>query len=158
MILYHGSLEIVEYPKILTPTRTLDFGAGFYTTSSEEQAKRWVIRKLKDKSERGFINVYEFNINEDLNTLKFAKADDDWIEFVMKNRRQKGFQHNYDLVCGPVANDRVYGSFALYESGYLDKEGLIRNLKAYKLVDQILFHTDKSLSCLKFIKYEEVRL
>ena len=49
-----------------------------------------------------------------------------------------------DLVYGPVANDRVYAAFALYESELLDKEGLIKELKTYKLVDQMLFHTDKS--------------
>ncbi|MBY6825647.1 DUF3990 domain-containing protein, partial [Clostridium botulinum] len=32
MILYHGSNVIVEDPKIIKATRTLDFGYGFYTT------------------------------------------------------------------------------------------------------------------------------
>ena len=37
--LYHGSLEIVEFPKILKPNRTLDYGKGFYTTTDFNQAK-----------------------------------------------------------------------------------------------------------------------
>lgn len=29
MKLYHGSIEVVEFPEIRTPNRTLDYGAGF---------------------------------------------------------------------------------------------------------------------------------
>ena len=39
MKLYHGSIEEVKHPKILKPNRTLDYGMGFYTTTSENQAK-----------------------------------------------------------------------------------------------------------------------
>lgn len=35
---YHGSLEIVKEPRIIESSRTLDYGCGFYTTSSYEQA------------------------------------------------------------------------------------------------------------------------
>lgn len=31
MKLYHGSLQIVNEPRILVPNRTLDYGTGFYT-------------------------------------------------------------------------------------------------------------------------------
>lgn len=34
MKIYHGSLEMVEQPKILQPNRKLDYGEGFYTTTS----------------------------------------------------------------------------------------------------------------------------
>ena len=32
MILYHGSIEIVENLEIRIPSRFLDYGYGFYTT------------------------------------------------------------------------------------------------------------------------------
>lgn len=41
MILYHGSNVKVEQPKIIVSNRTLDFGAGFYITSDENQAMKW---------------------------------------------------------------------------------------------------------------------
>ena len=37
-LLYHGSDVVVENPKILASARTLDFGAGFYTTTNSGQA------------------------------------------------------------------------------------------------------------------------
>lgn len=66
------------------------------------------------------------------------------------NRTQKGFSHSYDIVFGPVANDRVYAAFALYEGGLLSKQDLIAALKTYKLVDQYLFHTEIALQYLTF--------
>ncbi len=36
MILYHGSNVVVTDPKIIKANRTLDFGNGFYTTTSKE--------------------------------------------------------------------------------------------------------------------------
>lgn len=46
MILYHGSIEIVDNPEIRIPSRSLDYGSGFYTTTSFKQAEDWVKRKL----------------------------------------------------------------------------------------------------------------
>ena len=42
MIIYHGSLELVEKPEIRKSNRLLDYGSGFYTTTSVEQAEAWV--------------------------------------------------------------------------------------------------------------------
>ena len=76
----------------------------------------------------------------------------------MLNRRQRGFTHDYDVVYGPVANDRVYAAFALYEGNLIDKQTLITELKTYKLVDQYLFHTERSLGLLKFLEAKEISL
>ena len=76
----------------------------------------------------------------------------------MKNRLQEGFDHNYDIVYGPVANDHVYTAFALYEGGIISKQALIDELRTYKLVDQYLFHTERALSTLQFIEAKEIAL
>ena len=52
--------------------------------------------------------------------------------FVMANRMQKGYVHDYDIVYGPVANDCVYAAFALYEGRLISKQVLIAELRAYK--------------------------
>ena len=44
MICYHGSDTIVDIPRILEVKRPLDFGGGFYVTTSEVQAKSWAIK------------------------------------------------------------------------------------------------------------------
>ena len=40
MKLYHGSNIAVSKPEILVSDRKLDFGTGFYLTSSSEQARK----------------------------------------------------------------------------------------------------------------------
>lgn len=40
MICYYGSDTVVDTPKTLEPERPLDFGGGFYVTTSEIQAKK----------------------------------------------------------------------------------------------------------------------
>ena len=62
MFLYHGGLEIVDTPEIRKPNRTLDYGAGFYLTSSLQQASDWVRRKLKNGITKGYANIYNYDI------------------------------------------------------------------------------------------------
>lgn len=161
MKLYHGSLEIVQKPEIRKANRTLDYGSGFYTTTSCEQAEAWVRRRMDEaKQNKGYVNVYEIPevLPTSLRQLFFQSPTEDWVDFVMRNRTEKGFVHDYDIVYGPVANDRVYAAFALYEGGLLNKQDLIKELKAYKLVDQYLFHTERAIQALTFIEAKEVML
>ena len=159
MKLYHGSVEIVKKPEIRESNRTLDYGKGFYCTTSYEQAADWVRRRLKEHdSNLGFVNIYEFNENlmNSFKSLTFESPTEDWLDFVMQNRTIRGYCHDYDIVYGPVANDRVYAAFALYEGGVINKQELIAELKTYKLVDQYLFHTEQALSALLYIEGKEV--
>ena len=159
MTLYHGSLEIVENPQILQANRPLDFGTGFYTTTSLQQARRWVkLRMEQSQVSVGFINIYQYTPKRDLHTRLFRSANEAWVDFVHANRTVQDYNHDYDIVTGPVANDNVYLSFNLYESGIISKRELIRRLKTYKLVDQLLFHTERSLDTLKYVGNKEVRI
>ena len=161
MILYHGSLERVAQPEIRESNRTLDYGTGVYATTSYQQAEDWVRRRMKEaKEKRGYVNEYELNTEmlADLKCLYFDTPTEEWLDFVMKNRTDRHFSHNYDVVYGPVANDSVYAAFALYEGGLLNKQNLIAELKTFKLVDQYLFHTNKSLATIKFLEAKQILL
>ncbi len=154
---YHGSIDEVVNPEIRQPNRSLDYGAGFYTTTSYEQAKRWVERRMKDKGVAvGYVNIYELDekLVKNMKSLFFEKPTEEWVSFVMRNRTERNFIHDYDVVYGPVADDSVYTQFALYEGGIISLPTLIHELKTYKLVDQYLFHTEKSLLAIKFVESE----
>lgn len=58
--LYHGSNVTVDMPKILPKLRALDFGCGFYLTSSYAQAERWakVIFKRRQAGQP-IVNMWE---------------------------------------------------------------------------------------------------
>jgi hypothetical protein len=161
MILFHGSLESISQPEIRQPNRTLDYGAGFYATTSQQQAEDWVKRRMRESyATIGFVNEYNLNgdVLKKLKCLFFDSPTEEWLDFVMKNRTDRHFTHDYDVVYGPVANDRVYAAFALYEGGLLSKQNLIAELKTYKLVDQYLFHTANSLKAIEFIKAKQIGL
>ena len=161
MKIYHGSIDKVEVPEIRESNRTLDYGRGFYTTTSFKQAEDWVRRRMSEnKVSVGYVCVYELDESalQNLKALVFETPTDEWVDFVMKNRTLKGYEHEYDLVYGPVANDKVYAAFALYEGGLIDKNTLISELKTYKLVDQYLFHTAQALQYIKFEEAKEVML
>ena len=66
--------------------------------------------------------------------------------------------HDYDIVYGPVADDSVYTQFTLYEGGIISMPTLIQELKTYKLVDQYLFHTKKSLQAIKFVESKIIKI
>jgi len=79
MIVYHGSLDIIAKPEIRESNRTLDYGSGFYTTTSSQQAEDWVRRRMKGSEvERGYVNIYEFTTvplkwtNRSLKSLKYS--------------------------------------------------------------------------------------
>lgn len=158
MKLYHGSIEEVPNPEIRRPNRTLDYGSGFYTTTNRQQAADWAVRRLGVGCHSVFVNIYEVDIEaiRKANTLWFDTPNEAWVDFVYSNRNNPLFEHSYDFVYGPVANDRVYAQFALYEAGLISKQTLIHELKAYKLVDQLLFHTPSSLESLHFVDADNI--
>ena len=161
MKIYHGSIVVVERPELRQSNRTLDYGSGFYATTSIKQAEDWVRRRMKEnEATHGYVNTYVFEESalQALNCLIFPAPTEDWVDFVMQNRTQKGFTHSFDIVYGPVANDRVYAAFALYEGGLISKQQLITELRTYKLVDQYLFHTEEALKSLTFIEAKEVKI
>ena len=70
---------IVDHPQILPGSRLLDFGAGFYTTRSYDQAERWAKTKMRrENGHIGFVSVYEFDeaaARQMTHIREFAQAD-----------------------------------------------------------------------------------
>ena len=159
MKLYHGSTVAVRKPSLRPGRQNADFGKGFYTTSNPEQAERWAhIKQERENAPRAVVSVYEFDEalldSPDWNIRQFTGADEAWLFFVTGCRKSRG--HDYDLVLGPVANDKVFTTVNLFESGVLSAEAAILQLKAYKTYDQLSFHTRKVISQLKFVESIEV--
>ena len=162
MKLYHGGLVEIQVPRIIVGDHIGDFGVGFYTTTSLQQARRFVKTKCdREKKTCGVVSI--FDVRDDYLQLPvfrvrvFKKADEDWARFVEANRRNPIYEHDIDLIFGTVANDQVYASFALFDSNLIDFAELINRLKVRKLTDQVLFHTEKSLSLLKYAGSEVVQ-
>lgn len=160
MRLYHGSNVEVHKPSLRLSRNKTDFGKGFYTTTSAEQAEHWTSIKIdRAKTGRRVVSVFEIDdallTNPDLKIREFHGPDEAWLNFVVDSR--KGVKHDYDLVFGPVANDKVFTVVNLYESDVIDAPAAIAQLKAYKTYNQLSFHTDKVIGALKFVESYEVQ-
>lgn len=158
---YHGSTVCVPQPSLQPLTRRLDFGAGFYTTSDLEQARKWARiknRRMMDLS--AIVSIYDATAafeSGDLRVKHFENADEQWLDFVMKYRTGEDLPGaGFDIIRGPVANDTLYETLSLYERGVLNHAETIVRLRTHKLADQIVFVTDIALSLLKYEGCEEV--
>lgn len=155
MILYHGSNQPIVNIDLSQGKKFKDFGQGFYTTHIREQAAYWA-KRITDRY-GGIPTVTEFNFSLDeavaagLNMKIFENPDKEWALFVMANRKQGGeeFHHDYDIVIGPVADDRMARLFGLYDMEIIDLDAVVAGLVYKDLNSQYFFATEKSL---KFIR------
>ncbi len=161
MKLYHGSNMVVDTPKILGRLRALDFGVGFYCTSSKQQAEKWAKSVVRRRQEgKAIVNIYEIDDNAltGETVLTFDEPMEAWLDFVVANRKDSSLQQrHYDIIVGPVANDNTLPVIDDYMDGRYTKQEAIARLLPQKLVDQIVFTSAQSLSALKFIEAEEVK-
>ncbi len=154
MILYHGSNVIVDKPALVPQNRFLDFGKGFYTTENKVQAISFaekVYRRRKEGSP--IVSVYDFDeklLFPDYSIIRFDSPDEAWLDFVFAHRSGTYQGKIYELIYGPVANDDIFATFTLYAGGELTKEETLSRLKIKKLYNQMVFSSERVLSCLKF--------
>lgn len=158
--LYHGSNVEVRKPSLRRSRKKTDFGRGFYTTTQKEQAEHWTSIKM-DRAKKGRRVVSVFEVDEtilsnlEFKIREFHGPDEAWLNFVVNSR--KGIEHDYDLVFGPVANDKVFTVVNLYESGVINATTAIAELKAYKTYNQLSFHTERVIKELRFVESYEVK-
>ena len=153
MKLYHGSNVAVKQPKIIVSDRRLDFGTGFYLTTSYQQAERWAeLTTARRKKGEETITIFDFDEEnaEKLNILRFEKPDKNWLRYAANNRNNENAEDNYDIVIGPVANDRTAPVIAAYFAGIYDEDETIKRLLPQKLRDQYAFKTNAALEYLIF--------
>ncbi len=155
--LYHGTNCKFSRIDLSKSRKSRDFGTGFYTTTLFEQAKKWAENLYIRYGGSGkFVKEYEAVLDYRLNILTFDSMNRDWLEFIKENRMNGGLSHTYDIVRGAVANDNTMRTIALYVSGVYTEEMALEQLQFFKANDQISFHTQKALNCLKFIRDIEI--
>ena len=160
--LYHGTDCLFDEPDLAKCNPNKDFGRGFYLTPDLAAAKRMAERaNERDGWSGGPRYVLTYLLDEtaiaDLTVRRFAlPLNEECARFVMANRlpRTKVVDHNrdnrYDLVVGPVADDKMVGLFKMFERGIWTIERVVEELRYKKLTVQYSFHTPKALSKLTF--------
>ena len=81
------------------------------------QSEEWAYRlSLREKKEKYFVYEFLFNESDTLKVKRFNSLNKEWLEFIKENRSKGGLQHGYDVVIGPVADDRTMETVQFYQS------------------------------------------
>ena len=159
LILYHGSNMDFETVDLSSSRDKRDFGKGFYTTTLREQARDWAaIFFDRYKGDGIFVYEMELELSSGVSIKSYEGLSEEWLLMVQKNRILGGIQHTYDIVQGPVANDKTTRTIALYMAGIITAEDAIKRLQFNQLNNQVSLHTHAAISHLKMTgkhKYEE---
>ena len=157
MKLYHGSNQPILEIDLSKGKEYKDFGKGFYTTHLYEQAVFWSNRIADRFGGTATVTEFEFNldaaITDGLSVKIFENPDKEWALFVMANRKrgETTFRHEYDIVIGPVADDRMARLFGLYEMDFINLDAVVAGLVYKDLNSQYFFATERSLNYIRRI-------
>lgn len=174
--LYHGSYIAVPEIDLSKCNSGLDFGKGFYVTTSYEQARSFVPNSIRRNIRAGVISgqfciadgrvsVYRFHAAKHLNIRIFDDANKDWLHFVAANRDKTLFPalltkfENIDIVGGKIADDNTSRVLAGYVTGLFGNPGsettdafVIQSLLPNRLSNQFCLRTPTAIGALEFIR------
>lgn len=157
MILYHGSMVVVEKPDVVHSRKRLDFGQGFYATPLIDQAKS-LCRRYIYSGLAAYISKYQLDEevfrNIKVRVLQFEAYSEEWLDFVFSCRRGQD-KSDYDIVMGGVANDKVFDTVELYFGGLIEKGKALKRLKYEKPNFQICIRSQEVLD--RYLHFEEGR-
>ena len=156
MKLYHGSTVEIKEIDIAKSKPNKDFGRGFYLSADKQQAQRLAEYKAYQIGGNPVINVYDFDerllTDGTLKVRRFNSYSKDWAEFIFANRQSKTGEsiHDYDVVIGPIANDKVGVQVRKYFDKEITLETFLENLKYMKgITFQYFFGTEKAIKYLR---------
>lgn len=156
MILYHGSNVDIQDIDLDKSKPNKDFGKGFYLSDNESQALDMANFKSNILGGKPVISKFEFNNDylhsEDLKIRIFDNYSEEWSRFVLMNRTVTDDVQleNYDIVYGPIANDRVGAQINKLLDGNIDMQEFLNRLKYMKgITFQYYFGTDKAIKLLR---------
>lgn len=152
MILYHGSNIIIEQIDLSKSKPNKDFGRGFYLSDNEAQAYEMAVFKSMQLGGEPAISKFEFDdtiMNEaSLRVKVFEDYSEEWADFVYANREGKPVDQ-YDIVYGPIANDKVGLQIRKLKDGTIDKAEFMNRLKYMKGVTfQFFFGSEEAIKHL----------
>lgn len=174
-VLYHGSYCEVQDIDLKHCSRGMDFGRGFYVTSSRQQAISYIpssVRKaIRQKRipanypvDDGRLNTYRLDeATPELFVHCFRTADIEWLHYVACQRNEKLFPklrwkyREVDIIGGKVADDATSTVLNAYVNGGYGEPGTVQAdrmalqlLIPDRLEDQFCFRTPDAIAALSF--------
>lgn len=157
MKLYHGSTIDIQQVELGKSKPNKDFGRAFYLSDNEQQAMEMAQFRAEFEDTVPVVNVYEFDeaLFQQFRYKRFEEYSEDWAHFVYDHRTEPNglTLHAYDIVYGPIANDRVGAQIARFKQGYITFDEFLRCIQYIKgITFQYAFCTQKAIDKLIKIK------
>ena len=155
MILYHGSYTKINVIDLQLGRRGKDFGKGFYLTAVKEDAA--IMAKTAVQREMfgaPTLNVYDFDeramTNGKLDVKIFEGYSLEWARFVYANRSNQSRHpiHCYDIVYGPIADDRIGLQMWRMAQGYINEAQFAKEIEYIRPTFQYFFGSEAALKYL----------
>ena len=157
MRLLHGSnVEIIK-PNLAKCQSLNDYGRGFYLTPQWQRAYLMAKRRAGRDGGEPVVTPFMFYLSKahehDLKVKEFKGFSAEWSRFIILNRTDETFSHDYDVVIGPVADAFVdkeierhiqkYGKHYLETAALLDFAEQVSQFGSKYI--QYCFCTEKAL-------------
>lgn len=155
MKLHHGTNTDFETINLQKSNKNKDFGQGFYLTADKDQAGQMAANKTALLGGSAQILEYECPENilevKNLKVKAFSGYSKEWAEFILLNRNKSSEkrQHDYDVVYGPIADDKVGLQIKFYQQNFISLDVLMDRLKFNHVTFQYYFGTERALEFLK---------
>ena len=133
--LYHGSNVLIKDINLALCNPYKDFGQAFYLTTEKDRAMDVALARVDIFGGEPVVNAYCFDENHladgTLSFKSFEGYTEEWADFIYNHRDETNvppYMHTFDVVFGPIANDRVGLQIRNYRLGNIDKKEFLRRL------------------------------
>jgi len=157
VLVYHGGYVPIEEINLEKCRPYTDFGKGFYVTKFKHHAENWAKKIGRRYKTDGFVSLFTFIESSFVDYIckkkTFNGYTEEWLDFIVENRNEESNEriHDFDIVEGPVANDKVQNKLQYYIRGDISKKDFLEDLKHHEETHQICFCTLASLQTLKYV-------
>lgn len=159
IILYHGSRGGLEGPIQPASRPRCDFGRGFYMGTNPEQ-----VQALVSNDSYPVFYTLKLRLSEIPEKRIYVPNEKEWLQLILSCRKQvpaysklpiaeETLQkiQNYDIVVGPISDDRMKYAMTAFGTGALTDEGLLACLQYVDYGTQYVALTEYACSKIDII-------
>lgn len=153
MRLYHGSTIDIQHIDLAKSRPNKDFGRAFYLSDDHQQALELAQFRAEFEETVPVVNIYDFDekLFSKFRYKRFEGYTEEWAHFVYDHRTEPhGLTlHDYDIVYGPIANDRIGAQITRFKQGYITFDESLRRIQYIKgITFQYAFCTQQAVDNL----------
>ncbi len=155
MKLYHGSNIIIDAIDLDKGRPGKDFGKGFYLSKEYNQALRMATLTALRRGGNPEVTTFDFDDSclhdRQLKIKIFDGYTVEWAQFILKNRLNNTttLAHDYDIVIGPIADDKVGVQIRQLLREYITLEQFQKNVEYITPTIQYFFASERAIVFLR---------